>query len=134
MRKTLLLLLLTAVTAVNAQKIDRKEVTLPLKYHEAFVIMSSHNIFKWVDAPEVFYEVSENGVFKYLEAENKGYIYRIMSDDEIRILRNENWVYYLRYINGSVIGYSLGNTVGDDVDFKVYNTKKFVYDATLKKK
>ena len=129
MKRIFILVLIMFSVALNAQS---KDVKLSDDHAKLFKIMKSSNSFSsFPDLPAIVTEVYDCGQLKYTIAEASTYTLKIMPDNEFIInMKSSKRVYYLRFPEDTVFGYSLTEDAkGTQVD--VYRGNLHVYDKKI---
>lgn len=143
MKRLFLITLFSMTLIANAQDQEIIQVPLSLKQHEFLLSVKKMPLFKNIVKFEIPVKVSEYSSFgNFLHSDyiiDSSTNISFMPDGELRInrvLNNDYYTtltYYLRFINGSVCGYFLGNKLDGSVVFQVVkNGNENVYDFTLK--
>jgi hypothetical protein len=134
MRKFILAAALLFSFVVAAQTTE-KTIQLARNNYDDFKSIQGRNLFKMFGTvPETATEVYAGTVLQYTRVDGSDCVWDIMPDGEYRFTRKlDGRKYYLRFVNGVLMGYSLSTNKKDgSVHYEYYKDKRFVDSDTIK--
>jgi len=133
MKKIFLGSLLALSLSLSAQT-SEKNVPLARKDYDSFMKIKGLNAFKtFTDVPEEVTQVSAGTVVVKTVAKTPQYTLTITADGEWQFAMSaKKQTYYLRFVSGNLVGYSLFTQPTGETSLVYYDNNKVVFQENLK--
>lgn len=133
MKKLLLCALMAVSFSLSAQTTE-KNVPLARKDYDTFMKIKGINAFKsFVDVPEEVTQVNAGSVITKTVAKTSQYVLTITPDGEWQFaMTAKKQTYYLRFVSGNLVGYSLFTQPNGETSLVYYDNAKVVFQENLK--